>query len=146
MVDQILHFHRFLSPFANQIFGAPPNNNRRFGVNYSIANLFEAKVWNKQDSTSQNVKLFQNIGVTGNVDLSQDTLKWSTVRVSGGTQFFKGVTRINFSGTFDPYITRYDVERKGFRRVNVFNTAEGRFPLSLTRFSSTIATNAEALA
>ena len=132
---------RFLSPFANQIFGAPPNSERRLGINYSIANLFEAKVWDRADSTSQNVKLFQNIGVSGSYDINRDTLQWSTVRMSGGTQFFKGVTRVNFSATFDPYITRYDPVRDDFRRVDVTNLAAGRGLLSLTRMTGTIATN-----
>jgi len=131
----------FLSPFANQIFGAPPSSDRRLGISYSIANLFEAKTWSKKDSTSQNVKLFQNIGVSGSYDWTRDSLKWSTVRISGGTQFFKGVTRVNLSATMDPYITRYDAERKSYRRVDVTNISEGRGPLSLTRFTSTISTN-----
>lgn len=132
---------RFLSPFANQIFGAPPNSERRLGISYSIANLFEAKTWNKKDSTSQNVKLFQNIGVSGTYDYTLDSLKWSTVRMSGGTQFFKGVTRVNFSATFDPYITRFDADKNDYRRVNISNLSEGRGLLSLTRMTSTIATN-----
>ncbi|MEM9259442.1 MAG: putative LPS assembly protein LptD, partial [Bacteroidota bacterium] len=132
---------RLLSPFANQIFGAPPSSERRLGLSYSISNLFEAKVWNKKDSTDQNIKLFQNIGVTGSYDFTRDTLKWSTVRVSGGTQFFKGVTRLNVIATFDPYITQYNTERGNFRRVNTTNLSEGRFPLSLTNLSSTISTN-----
>lgn len=132
---------RFLSPFANQIFGAPPNSAQRLGISYSIANLFEAKTWSRKDSTSQNVKLFQNIGISGSYDWTRDTLKWSTVRMSGGTQFFKGVTRVNLSATFDPYITRYDEEKGNYRRVNVTNLSEGRGPLSLTRLTSTISTN-----
>lgn len=131
----------FLSPFANQIFGAPTASEQRLGIGYSIANLFEAKVWNKKDSTSQNVKLFQNIGVSGSYDFTLDSLKWSTVRFSGGTQFFKGVTRINVSATMDPYITRYDAAKESYQRVDVFNLSEGRFPLSLTNLSSTISTN-----
>ena len=132
---------RFLSPFANQIFGAPPNSEQRLGLSYSIANLFEAKTWSRKDSTENNVKLFQNIGVSGSYDWTQDSLQFSPVRVGGSTQFFKGVTRINLNATFDPYITRYDVERKSYRRVDVFNVDEGRSPLSLTRFTSTISTN-----
>jgi hypothetical protein len=132
---------RFLSPFANQIFGAPPSSEQNLGISYSIANLFEAKTWNKKDSTSQNIKLFQNIGVSGNYDFNRDTLQFSTVRISGGTQFFKGVTRVNFSATMDPYITRYDPIKDDYRRVNVSNLSEGRGLLSLTRMTSTISTN-----
>ncbi|OAV45408.1 putative LPS assembly protein LptD [Lewinella sp. 4G2] len=131
---------RFLSPFSGQIFPAPPNSEERLGIGYSISNLFEAKVHNRKDSTDQNVKLFQNIGVSGSYN-PQDSLEWSTVRISGGTQFFKGVTRVNVSAIMDPYITRYDPQLKQFRRVDVSNFEEGRFPLALQRLSTTISTN-----
>ena len=136
---------RLLSPFASQIFGQPPASEQRLGISYSIANLFEAKVHNKQDTTarfaSKNVTLFQNIGVSGSYDLTRDTLKWSEVSVRGATQFFKGVTRVNVSALLDPYIMRYDAERRDFRRVDDLNLSEGRFPLSLSRLSSTVSTN-----
>ncbi|NJC24741.1 putative LPS assembly protein LptD [Neolewinella antarctica] len=131
----------YLSPFANQIFGAPPRQEQSLGLGYSIANLFEAKVWNKKDSTSNNVKLFQNIGVRGSYDFTKTSLQWSPITVSGGTQFFKGVTRVNVNAIFDPYVTRYDPESKNFRRVDVTNFSEGRFPVGLTRLNSTISTN-----
>ena len=136
----------FISPFDGQIFGRPPNTENNVGINYSISNLFEAKVWNRKDSTANNVKLFQNIGVSGSYDLSgRDSLKWSPVRVSGGTQFFKGVTRVNISAILDPYIMQLDPEssltRPRYTRRATTNLAEGRFPLSLDRFSTTISTN-----
>lgn len=132
---------RFNSPFERQIFGAPPSSEQRLGVSYSISNLFEAKVWNRKDSISENVKLFQNIGISGNYDFQrEDGLNWSPISVRGSTQFFKGVTRLNMNATFDPYITRFDEEKRTFRRVNVSNLSEGRLP-SLTRFTSSISTN-----
>ena len=132
---------RFLSPYADQIFGQPPRSKERLGLSYSIANLFEAKVWNRKDSTEQNVKLFQNIGVSGSYDWTLDSLKFSTVRVSGGTRLFKGLTNVTLSATLDPYITRYNPETDDFRRFDDFNVDEGRFPLSLTTFRTSISTN-----
>lgn len=132
---------RFRSPFANQIFGQPPPTGQSMRINYGFDNLFEAKVWNKQDSIAENVKLFQNIAVSGSYDFEAETLKWSLVSIRGSTSFFKGVSRVAMSANLDPYITRYDEERKSFQRVNTFNFSEGRFPLSLTNFNTTISTN-----
>ena len=92
------------------------------------------------------MKLFQNIGVSGSYDLSgRDSLRWSPVRISGGTQFFKGVTRVNVSATLDPYIMQLDPESSlsspRYTRRATTNLDEGRFPLSLDRFSTTISTN-----
>jgi hypothetical protein len=131
---------RLLSPFANQIFGQPTDSEQRLGINYSIANLIQAKIWNKKDSLSENINLLQNIAVSGSYDFTRD-LEWSEVSVGGTTRFFKGVTSVNVRGTFDPYISRYDVEKDQFGRVDVTNLSEGRFPISLTRLTSTISTN-----
>lgn len=132
---------RLLSPFANQIFGQPPATEQRLGINYSIANLIQAKVWNKKDSLSENIDVLQNIAVSGSFDWTRDSLKWSEVSIGGSTRFFKGVTNVNVRGTFDPYITRYNAEKDRFDRVNTFNLSEGRFPVSLSRLTSTISTN-----
>ena len=132
---------RFVSPFDDQIFGRPPSSQERLGLNYSISNLFEAKVWNRKDSTESNVKLFQNIGVSGSYDFTRKDLKWSPVRISGGTRLFKGLTNITLAGTFDPYITRFDEDRKEYRRVNESHLSEGRFPLALQSFTSSVNTN-----
>jgi hypothetical protein len=130
-----------LSPFANQIFGQPSESEQRLGINYSIANLFQAKIWNKKDSLSENIDLLQNISVSGSYDFTKDTLKWSEVSIGGSTRFFKGLTSVNVRGTFDPYISRYDAEKDQFGRVDETNLSLGRFPISLTRLTSTISTN-----
>ncbi|TXF91278.1 LPS-assembly protein LptD [Neolewinella aurantiaca] len=130
-----------LSPFADQIFGQPTESEQRLGINYSISNLFQAKVWNKKDSISENVDLLQNISVSGSYDFTKETLKWSEISVGGSTRFFKGVTSLNVRGTFDPYITQYNEETGQFSRANTFNASEGRFPVSLTRLTSTVSTN-----
>lgn len=131
---------RFLSPFANQIFGAPPSSKRNLGLNYSIANLFEAKVWSRKDTTSKNIPLFQNISVSGSYDFT-DTLQWTPIRIGGGTRLFQGLTQVNLNATVDPYITRYDPVTDRFNRVNVTNLAAGRGLVSLTNFTGTISTN-----
>lgn len=128
------------SPFENQIFGQPSSSEQAMRIGYSISNLFEAKVWNRKDTISENVKLFQNIGVSGSYDFMQDSLKWSTISVRGSTQFFKGVTRVNMSAVFDPYITQYNPEKGNYRRVDISNLSQGRLP-SMTSFTSSISTN-----
>ena len=131
---------RRLSPFSGQIFGAPPDSEQRLGIGYSIGNVFQAKVWDKKDSTSKNIVLLQDVGINGSFDFTKDSLKWSTVRMGTTTSFFKGVTRLNVSAIFDPYITRYNAEQRQFKRVDVFHASEGRFPLALDNLSMTVAT------
>ena len=132
---------RFVSPFAGQIFSAPSNSDQSFRASYSISNLFEAKVWNRQDSTDNIVKLFQNIGVTGSYDLAADSLQWSPIRINGSTRFFKGLTQVNLRATVDPYLTVYDLETERVRRVDRTTLADRSVPFQLTNFSGTISTN-----
>ncbi|MBB4077659.1 hypothetical protein GGR28_000260 [Lewinella aquimaris] len=131
----------FVTPFDNQIFGAPNSSEERFGVSYSIANLFEAKVYNRKDSTDNIIKLFQNIGVSGNYDLTADTLKWSAINVSGSTQFFKGLTQVSLRANFDPYISEFNTRTGAVRRINTTTLSERGVPVQLNTFNGTISTN-----
>jgi lipopolysaccharide assembly outer membrane protein LptD (OstA) len=133
--------NRFVSPFADQIFGAPTPSEQRFGISYSLANLFEAKIFSRKDSTDNIVKLFQNIGVSGNYDLTADTLKWSTINVNGSTRFFKGLTTVALRANFDPYISEIDPLTDRVRRVNTTTLADRGAPFQLNRFNATISTN-----
>ena len=132
--------NRFVSPFAGQIFSAPSSSDLSFRANYSISNLFEAKVWSRKDSTDQIVKLFQNISVTGSYDLGADTLAWSTINVGGSTRLFKGLTQVNLRATLDPYVTVYDAETDGINRINRTTLADRGAPFQLNRFNGTVST------
>lgn len=132
---------RFVTPFAEQIFSAPPNGRERLGISYSISNLFEAKVYSRKDSTDKIVKLFQNIGVSGNYDLTADSLKWSTINVSGSTRFFKGLSQVSLRANFDPYISAFDPVTERVNRINTTVLNDRSLPVQLNTFSGTISTN-----
>ena len=129
------------SPFDDQIFGTPSRSRGNMNASYSISNLFEAKVWNRKDSTAQNVKLFQDIRVSGSYDLGADSLQWSPVRVSGSTKFFRGVTRVSLGAEFDPYLTVRDPRTNRLRRSNTTTLAARGAPAQLTQFRATFSTN-----
>ncbi len=131
---------RFVTPFAGQIFSAPSQGDLSFRASYNISNLFEAKVWNRKDSTDQNIKLFQNISVNGSYDLGADTLNWSTINVGGSTRLFKGLTQVNLRATLDPYVTRFDERTGGVRRINTTVLSERGAPFQLNRFNGTLST------
>ncbi len=128
--------------FSNGIYGGPPNSEQQMALNYSINNLFEAKVWSKKDSTARNVKLFQNIAINGSYNFAADSLKWSPIQMSGATRFFKGVTTLNLNATFDPYENIYDPSSGPTgRRVNISTLSASQVPFKLTNFRGTISTN-----
>ncbi|MCB0667368.1 MAG: hypothetical protein KDC80_16185 [Saprospiraceae bacterium] len=104
------------SIFEGALFGSPSISGRRMALSYSINNLFEAKVFSSRDTTEKKIKLFNSININGSHNFVADSLKWSTINIGGSTQFFKGLTQLNFSMVYDPY----DRDPTTLRRVNKF--------------------------
>src|SRR5690606_309326 len=85
-------------------FGTP---NRVFSssVGMSISNNFEAKVKDKDTTATEPKKiiLLNNLNFSTSYNVAGDSLQWSPVRMSGGTQIFNNKMSINFGATLDPY-------------------------------------------
>jgi len=103
------------SVFETSVFGGPPNSGQALSLNYGLNNIFEGKYYSKRDSTVKKFKIFDNINISGNYNFSADSLKWSRINYSGTARFFKGLTTLTISGSFDPY----DKDKNG-RSINTF--------------------------
>ncbi|MES2811539.1 MAG: putative LPS assembly protein LptD [Bacteroidota bacterium] len=120
--------------FQNGIFGGP-NNSRSNNLNFSINNVFEAKIRDK-DSTKTEAKkimLLNNLNISASYNIDADSLKWSPLRVSGGTNLFKDKMNVNFGMTLNPYA----VNTKG-QMVDVFNINNGGSLFRMTSANMTI--------
>ena len=120
--------------FDDGIFGRPSYNPRQVALGYSLGNVLEFKHRVRSDSTgtarpNKKVTLFNNLTFSGNYSLTADTLKWSTIGTGGSFRLFKGITNINWSATFDPYIS----DARG-RRINKFALQQQRKLVRLTGF------------
>ncbi|MCO4821734.1 MAG: LPS-assembly protein LptD [Flavobacteriaceae bacterium] len=90
--------------FENSLFGQP-NKDYSSVVGLSLGNNFEAKV-RDSDSTSvdpKKVVILNNLNFSTAYDIARDSLNWSPLRVTGGTQIFNSKMSINFGATLDPY-------------------------------------------
>ncbi|WP_235819763.1 putative LPS assembly protein LptD [Flavobacterium davisii] len=90
--------------FEKGIFGGP-SSTRNNNLSFSINNVFEAKVRDK-DSTKtapKKIVLINNLNLSSNYNINADSLKWSPLRVSGGTNLLKDKLNINFGMTLNPY-------------------------------------------
>ena len=119
------------SRFEESLYGAP---NKAFSssMGLSLGNNFEAKVRDR-DSTKTEAKkiiLLNNLNFSTSYNFAGDSLQWSPVRVSGGTQFFDNKMSINFGMTLDPYAL--DNNNK---RVNQFNLSNSGSLFRLTSAS-----------
>ena len=90
--------------FEQSIFGRP-SNTFASSIGISVSNNFEAKV-RDNDSTAlepKKITLLNNLNFSTSYNIAGDSLKWSPVRVSGGTQILNNKMSINFGATLDPY-------------------------------------------
>ncbi len=121
------------SRFEDGIFGAPGNNVQN-NMGFSLSNTFEAKITEKDSSKTEPKKmmLLNNFNFSTNYNMSADSLKWSPVRVTGGTSFFDNKMNLNFGTTLDPYANI------GGRRVNTLNVDNGGSLFRMTSANMTI--------
>ena len=120
--------------FEGGIFGAPGKTMSN-NVGFSVSNTFEAKVTDR-DSTkveAKKIMLLNNLNFSTSYDITADSLRWSPLRVSGGTQIFKEKMNINFAATLDPYAIN-----NGGSRINTFNVDNGGSLFRMTSVNLTV--------
>lgn len=120
--------------FDNGIFGAPGkamSNN----LGFNLSNTFEAKVTDKDSTKTEpkKIMLLNNLNFSTNYDITADSLRWSPMRVSGGTLFFKQKMNLNFGMTLDPYA----INDAG-RRVDTWNIDNGGSLFRMTSANMTM--------
>jgi len=120
--------------FEGGIYGAP-GKNRSNNIGFSLSNTFEAKVTDK-DSTKtdpKKVMLLNNLNLSTSYNVAADSLRWSPMRVSAGTQFFKNKMNVNFGMTLNPYA----INNSG-RTINTFNIDNGGSLFRMTSANMTL--------
>ncbi|WGD34467.1 putative LPS assembly protein LptD [Olleya sp. YS] len=106
--------------FENNLFGTP-NNTFSSSIGIGVSNNFEAKVRDK-DSTKVEPKkiiLLNNLNFSTSYNVAGDSLNWSPLRVTGGTQLFNNKMNINFGATLDPYAL--DTNNNKINTLNINN-------------------------
>jgi lipopolysaccharide assembly outer membrane protein LptD (OstA) len=134
------------SIFEQSIYGGPARGEVG-SIGLNIANTLEIKVFSKKDTVNQErkIKILEGFNFGSSYNIAADSLNFSDITFSAYTTLFKSI-RINFSGSFDPYV----LDSLG-RNINTFewnqNNRIGRFNggfVSLsTSFNSQRKTNPE---
>ncbi|KJD36244.1 organic solvent tolerance protein OstA [Tamlana sedimentorum] len=114
--------------FEQSIFGTP-NKNFSSSMGISLANNFEAKVRDKDSTATEpkTIKLLNNLNFSTAYNFAGDSLQWSPIRMSGGTQFFNNKMSLNFGATLDPYALDNNNSK-----INKFNIDNGGSLFRLT--------------
>jgi len=90
--------------FENSLFGRP-GNRYSSSLGLAVGNNFEAKIRSKDSTETEPKKVFllNNLNLATSYDLAADSLNWSPLRVTGGTQILNKKMNINFGMTLNPY-------------------------------------------
>lgn len=122
------------SRFDGGLYGAP-GNNFSSNVGFALNNTFEAKVRNDDEKATEpkKVMLLNNLNFTTSYNLAADSLAWSPLRVTAGTNLFKEKMNINFGTTLDPYA----IDNSG-NRINTYNFDNGGSLFRLTSANMTL--------
>ena len=120
--------------FDNGIFGAPGKNMSNI-LGFNLVNTFEAKVTDKDSTKTEPKKiiLLNNLTFASFYDVSADSLRWSPMRVSGGTLLLKQKMNVNFAMTLDPYA----INNTG-NRINTWNIDNGGSLFRMTSANMTL--------
>ncbi|RKS03229.1 putative LPS assembly protein LptD [Flavobacterium sp. 102] len=120
--------------FDGGIFGAPGKNMSN-NVGFNLSNTFEAKVTDKDSTATEpkKVMLLNNLNFSTSYDITADSLRWSPMRVSGGTQILNQKMNINFAATLDPYA----INNSG-QRIDTWNIDNGGSLFRMTSANMTL--------
>ncbi|HLT33652.1 MAG TPA: putative LPS assembly protein LptD, partial [Aquaticitalea sp.] len=114
--------------FENSIFGSP-NRNFSSSLGLSLANNIEAKIRPKDSTETEpkKIKIMDNLNFSTSYNFAGDSLQWSPMRVSGGTQVLNNKMSINFGMVLDPYALNNNNQK-----INTFNIKNGGSLFRLT--------------
>ena len=122
--------------FAGALYGTPSQNQQGL-LTYNFGNNLEIKVPSKSDTITglKKIPILEAFTISGNYDVTKDSVRFSPVSISGRTTLFKKLN-INYNSTWDLYaadgmgrrINRFEVLESGklFRKTG----SSWRFSLS----------------
>lgn len=119
------------SIFEGGIFGTPSLSKRSSGINFSIVNIIEAKVFPKNDTTGkpEKVRIIDNLSISTSYNVFADSMRWAPVVMSLRTTLFKN---LNISANTN--FSLYGLNSKG-QQIAEFYYSQTKKPLRLTSFS-----------
>lgn len=105
--------------FANALYGTPSQTQSGL-LTYNIGNNLEIKVPSSADTITgvKKIPILESLSISGNFDITKDSVQLSPVSISGRNTFFKKLV-VSYRSTWDPYAA----DSLG-RRINRFEFAE----------------------
>jgi hypothetical protein len=119
------------SIFDGNIYGTPSLSKRSSGITFSVTNILEAKVFEKNDTSGKpkKVKIIDNFGISTSYNVFADSLKWSPVNMAIRTTLFN-----NIGVSANSNFSLYGLSKKG-TTINTFAFVQNKKLMRLTNFS-----------
>ena len=91
-------------------------------IGLSLSNNIEAKIRDKDSTATEPKKVFllNSFNFSTNYNVAADSLNWSPLRMTGGTQIFDNKMSVNFGATLDPYALNNNNQK-----INTLNISNG---------------------
>ncbi len=120
---------RNYSIFENSIYSTPSLASRNGNVSFSLTNIIEAKIFERNDTTGKpkKVNLIDNFGINTSYNIFADSLRWSPVSMVMRTTLFNN---IGISGSAN--FSLYALNSKGVQTGKFYWAAE-RKPMRLNQ-------------
>jgi hypothetical protein len=122
------------SIFEGNIFGTPSLSSRSGTVSFSLVNIIEAKIFEKNDTSgkAKKIKIIDNFAINTSYNIFADSLRWSPVTMSYRTTLFNN---LNFAANSSFLL--YGLDSKG-NTINTFYYAQTKKLMRLSTFSGTL--------
>jgi len=125
---------RDYSIYEGNLFGTPTPGTKSGSVSFSLANIVEAKVFAKDDTTGKpkKIKLIENLSLNTAYNLFADSLNWSPINMSFRTTLAENIG-LQASSSF----TIYGMNDKG-GSVSELAIQQGRGLVRMTSFNMSL--------
>jgi len=119
------------SIFDRSIYGTPSLSARSSNISFSLVNILEAKVFEKNDTSGkpQKVKIIDNFGINTSYNVFADSLKWAPVTMGMRTTLFDNIG-VSANSSF----SLYGLSERG-TMINTFAFTQNKKLMRLTNFS-----------
>jgi hypothetical protein len=124
--------YRQYSIFEGSIYQPPSLSTKSGTIGFNIANLVEAKIFEKNDTTGKpkTVRLLDNFGISTGYNIFADSMRWAPVSMQLRTTLANNFN-ISASGSF----SLYGIDKNG-KFKNTFAFAQDRKLMRLTNFNT----------
>jgi hypothetical protein len=132
-VDTIPNYLKY-SIYDGNIYPSPSLASKSGNISFSLINIVEAKVFEKNDTTGKpkKVKLIDNFSINTSYNIFADQFKWAPVTMQLRTTLMKNIS-ISANGSF----SIYDTDSLG-TPINKFLLAQHKGLMRLTNFGTSV--------